>query len=197
MCGEYGEKLGRPHFHALLFGLDFKDKYKWAYREKNVVYRSPKLEKVWQFGHSEIGNVSYQSAAYVARYVMKKITGELAENHYQRLDTDTGEIIQLQPEYNAMSLKPGIAAEWFKQYKNDVYPSDEVIINTGKKNQPQTPPRYYDKLLEKESPGIHKLIKDQRREKAIKHKHENTPERLATKEKVAVHRLNKLKRQLT
>lgn len=84
MCGEYGEKLARPHFHACLFGHDFDDKKVWKKTDAgSVLYRSAELEKLWPFGYSSVGDVSFESAAYVARYIMKKITGEAAESHYK------------------------------------------------------------------------------------------------------------------
>ena len=68
-----------------------------------------------------IGDVSFQSAAYIARYCVQKVTGQLAESHY-RVITEDGEIIDREPEFNHMSLKPGIGAEWLKRYKSDVFP---------------------------------------------------------------------------
>ena len=124
-CGEYGDENMRPHYHACLFGLDFEDKYVWMERNGNKLYRSPTLEKIWPFGYSSIGEVNFETAAYVARYVMKKVTGEgkdrlkvkecdgeLVElKHYQMLDKDTGEIIELKPEYTTMSRRPGIGKD--------------------------------------------------------------------------------------
>ena len=91
-CGEYGsqyddqgnkitdslnrELLGRPHFHACLFGLDFPDKELWTVRNGINLYRSPTLEKIWKKGYSSIGNVTFESAAYVARYITKKLNGD-------------------------------------------------------------------------------------------------------------------------
>lgn len=82
MCGEYGENFGRPHFHACIFGLDFVDKTLWQVRNGVKLYRSKKLESLWEFGYSSIGTVTFESAAYVARYIMKKVTGDAAETHY-------------------------------------------------------------------------------------------------------------------
>lgn len=84
MCGEYGENLGRPHFHACLFGVDFADKKLWRKSPSGAfLYRSATLEQLWPFGYSSIGDVTFETAAYVARYIMKKITGEAAELHYR------------------------------------------------------------------------------------------------------------------
>lgn len=83
MCGEYGPKLGRPHFHACLFGIDFPDRKLWKVTDsKSKLYRSEILEKLWTKGFSSVGDVNFESAAYVARYIMKKVTGEAAELHY-------------------------------------------------------------------------------------------------------------------
>lgn len=82
MCGEYGENFGRPHFHACLFGHNFDDLTLWKVQNKQKLYRSKTLEELWPFGHSSVGTVTFESAAYVARYIMKKVTGEAAELHY-------------------------------------------------------------------------------------------------------------------
>lgn len=143
-CGEYGDKLGRPHYHAILFGLDFPDKFFWKMSGDYPIYRSPSLESVWSYGHSYIGAVTFESAAYVARYVMKKITGDLAADHY--VDVNTG--VVRDPEFNIMSRNPGVAKPWLDRYVSDVYPHDFVVIR-GKKVKP---PRYFDKLFEKAFP---------------------------------------------
>ena len=181
MCGEYGDdngQLGRPHYHALLFGFDFTDKTLWEEKKGKKYYRSKSLEKAWPFGYSNITDVNFKTAAYVARYVMKKITGDIAEDHYQKPDIYTGELLPVEPEYNTMSLKPGIASTWFKQFKTDVFPHDFVIIN-GKK---QKTPRYYINQLKKEDKETHDLIKARRRRYAQQNDVNNTPERLAVRE---------------
>ena len=83
MAGEYGSALGRPHFHAILFNFDFPDKVFHASRGKHRVFRSASLEMLWPFGFSEIGSVTFQSAAYISRYIMKKVTGHVADDHYE------------------------------------------------------------------------------------------------------------------
>lgn len=81
MCGEYGENFGRPHFHACLFGFNFPDLKLWK-SGKSKLYRSPLLEELWPFGYSSVGDVNFESAAYVARYILKKVTGADAAAHY-------------------------------------------------------------------------------------------------------------------
>lgn len=146
MCGEYGENFGRPHFHACLFNLDFHDKkYFKKTSSGSIIYTSKLLSDLWPYGFSSTGDVTFESAAYVARYVTKKITGPIADDHYEWFDSETGLVSWRTPEFSHMSLKPGIAYSWIKKYMADVYPHDFVVLK-GKK---RTPPRYYDRIYEK------------------------------------------------
>ena len=184
-CGEYGDKTDRPHYHAIIFNLDFQDKELYSSREGVQLYTSETLEKVWQNGFATIGDVTFESAAYVARYVMKKVTGERAEEHYKSLNPYTGEIIEIEPEYTTMSRRPGIGQPWLEKYETDVYPEDFVVVN-GKKMKP---PKYYDNLMERKSVKEFETIKNKRKKRASKHKEDQTPERLAVREKVAKARI--------
>lgn len=186
-CGEYGEKYGRPHYHAILFGLDFEDKELLRVVNGHRLYRSPTLEALWPFGYSSIGSVTFESAAYVARYIMKKVTGDESELHYTVVDPETGEVVgHKAPEYTTMSRRPGIASGWFGKFKDDVYPKDFVTVR-GKKMRP---PRFYDRLLESESPYELEDIKNARIQKAIPYNENNSPERLRVREKVVQKRLD-------
>ena len=194
MAGEYGTNFGRPHFHACIFGYDFHDK-KLHQRTSSgsLIYTSKELEKLWTHGYSSIGDVTFESAAYVARYIMQKQTGKVDENHYTYCDLQTGELVKLLPEYNNMSLKPGIGTEWYKKYKSDVYPHDYVELR-GKKLKP---PKYYDKLYAKENPYEYDQILYTREKQAKLNPEEHSYERLLVKETVQNAKLQKLKRKLT
>ncbi len=177
-CGEYGDKEGRPHYHLLLFNHEFLDIYPWKKSKGgDMLWRSPTLEKLWPYGHSSIGTVNFKSAGYVARYIMKKINGDRASEHYAFMD-QYGEIHQRKPEFTTMSRKPGIGAKWYEEYQNDVYPFDEVIIE-GKKIRP---PRYYDTAYELTNPKEHRKLKWTRLKNLRKHADNNTPERLRVRE---------------
>jgi hypothetical protein len=144
-CGEYGEKYLRPHYHALIFNFDFSDKYYWKNSKCGTypIYRSEELEELWPFGFSEIGSVTPQSAAYVARYQLKK-AGPKNEDQWLRLNMETGEYVEVTPEYVTMSRRPGIGKEWIDKWKSDVYPADICVVD-GKEWKP---PRFYDNQLE-------------------------------------------------
>lgn len=165
MCGEYGEQLGRPHYHACLLNFDFPDKYIFRRSSRgDFIYRSPSLEKLWGKGHCEIGQVTFESAAYVARYITKKVTGQGAEAHYSSLDAETGEITTKIPEYINMSRKPGIGAPWLQKFSSDVYNYDQLVIRGGVKIPP---PRYYNNQYEVLNPEHYAKIKAKRLQKDL------------------------------
>jgi len=194
MCGEYGEKFDRPHFHACIFGFDFPDRKYWKQTGSgSKLYRSEELEKLWKYGFSSIGDVNFESAAYVARYIMKKVTGQgKHDQHYKFTDLSTGEVLEKKPEFNKMSLKPGIGYEWFKKFRSDVYPHDYVIIN-GRKVRP---PKYYDLKYSKESPFEWEEVQQKRIDTAKANFEDNTDERLLVKETITKARVKMLKREL-
>lgn len=142
LCGEYGEKFGRPHYHAIIFGFGFPDKVRLEQRGEFVEYSSRLLSESWGNGDARLGSVTFDSASYVASYSTKKITGEKAREHYRGR----------KPEFLLMSRggrkAGGIGREWIRRYSGDVYPSDEVIV----KGRPTKPPRYYDNWFKAASP---------------------------------------------
>lgn len=155
-CGEYGEandgELGRPHFHACLFNFDLPDKQVFRQNDSYPLFVSEILQQLWPYGFSTVGALNFDSAAYCSGYILKKVKGHRAPDHYERVDTETGEVYWLLPEYVNMSTRPGIAHDWFRQRKDDVYPFDEVPVR-GKGVLKGTP-RYYDKLLEASDPHL-------------------------------------------
>lgn len=134
-CGEYGSQLNRPHYHAIIFGWYPEDKKLFSINRGSMIHVSPMLAKLWPFGFHTVGAVTFESAAYVARYVLKKHTGRDAQMHYDGLE----------PEFVLMSRKPGIARDWIEKFSGDVYPHDYVVIRDNIKCRP---PRYYDQIYD-------------------------------------------------
>lgn len=199
-CGEYGEKLARPHYHLVIFGYDFEDKILWRKSPSGYdLFRSPQLEKLWPYGHSEIGSVSANSGGYVARYVLKKITGSAAENHYSRVDPVSGERWSVLPEFALMSSRPGIARGWYDAFRNDCFPSDFLVLDGSKVAVPD----YFLRLARREvdtsklrDVGTAADVSRARRAAAREPRSvwNNSDERLAVREELAEYRLEKLKR---
>lgn len=169
-CGEYGEQLGRPHYHACIFNFDFNDKKLWKINNGERYYTSDTLSKLWPDGYSIIGNVTFESAAYVARYIMKKVTGDVSESHY---DGKT-------PEYTTMSRRPGIGKQWFDKYADDIRRTGHMVVN-GKRVMP---PKFYEKELEKYDNDMLLMLKRERKRQARLHKDDNTIRRLRDREEV-------------
>lgn len=189
-CGEYGEQYQRPHYHLCLFNINFADKYYWAANHGNAIYRSPTLEQLWQHGNSTIGELTFQSAAYVARYVTKKVTGTLAKAHYTIVDATTGELHERRPEFSLMSRRPGIGANWLSLYRTDVYPRDEIFM----RGKFMKPPRYYDLAFELFNPDAMEKIRQERRKQ--RNPKDSRPQRLAAQEAVTLAQNKNLTRRL-
>lgn len=196
-CGEYGENFGRPHYHAIIFGHDWSDKeLKFVTKRGDKVYTSKKLEELWGLGLVSTAEVTFESAAYVARYVTKKVTGEKAIHHYNKIDLSTGEILsERSPEYVTMSRRPGIGKDWFSKYTSDVFPHDRVVLR-GRKMKP---PKYYSALYEIHYPEDYARVKALRLKAAKKPEvqADNTHERLRVRETIQLKKLNEqLQRKL-
>lgn len=159
-CGEYGSKRGRPHYHACIFGFDFPDKQPF----RGNLSRSKILEELWPYGFSTIGELTFESAAYVARYVVKKRYGKDSSQFYEKVFEPTGELESLQPEYATMSRRPGIGRGFIERFNHDLYPKDSISLR-GKSCRP---PRYYDKYFESIAPEAYKKVKARRKAAAVK-----------------------------
>lgn len=203
LCGEYGGKTHRPHYHAIIYGLHLDDLVYYKRSDQNYpYYTSQKLQNVWSIydpytmtydpiGYVVVGKVSWETCAYTARYIVKKLKGEAAEFY---------ELHNLQPEFTVMSRKPGIAAQYYQDHP-DVMDGDYIHLSTDKGAVKFRPPRYYDRLFDVEHPGELENVKMERRDKAIAQRElklMNTNlsyiELLAVEEQNLKERLKKLKR---
>lgn len=196
-CGEYGEGEGKrewnPHYHLILFNHDFEDKVPWKKTSSGeLLYVSQSLQSLWPSGFSSVGAATFQSAAYVARYIMKKVTGPMAASSYEYVSTVTGELSQLRPEFVVMSRRPGLGTGWLEKFQSDVWPDDFIVID----NKKHRPPRFYDGRFELgDAVGFEKM-KLERKKRAKVHADNNTPDRLRVREKVQEARLNLLPRKM-
>lgn len=203
-AGEYGRKcehgisldvvkcpmcfVGRPHYHMCLFNCVFPDLEAYQSNDGIMRYTSPMLEGLWRYGFVDVGELNYQSAAYTARYVTKKVVGARAADHYMKLD-EYGVVTFLQPEYCRMSRggragkgeKCGIGAKWFEEYEEDCFPSDEVPVPGY--GVVKGVPRYYDEMLKEKNLELYEQIKKKRVEFLLENKEEFTDERRMSKHK--------------
>lgn len=191
-CGEYGDLNKRPHYHAILFNILFPDKI-WSGQNGrgDKYYVSSQLSEIWGLGRALIGEVNFETAAYVARYVLKKITGEGAAAHYEVMDGN-GEVFDRLPEFTLMSRRPGVGSEYYDRYGREVRDHDSVVIN----NREVRPPRFYDTRFEAIDPVRYDQVKKKRRKMALLLKADNTVDRRRVKEVLALKLLQKKARTL-
>lgn len=188
-CGEYGSITQRPHYHLLLLNSDFNDKKIAVRGTEYNLYASPLLSKLWPHGHHTIGNVDFHSAAYVARYCVKK-------NQNGKLVND-GRL----PEFVTMSRRPGLGHGYFDRFRDEILNHDNIIVN----GVPAALPRFYDNklgqidnLIETRAGHLLTLLemrKFRRRQKISWSQRKNSgTTRLRVREVVALAKLNLKKR---
>lgn len=196
--GEYGDG-GRPHYHGILYGHDFRaDREFWKEDQGNTLWVSKMLEETWGKGFCTIGEVTFDSAAYCAGYVTKKVSGELADSHYERVSNETGECWHVEREWSLVSSKPrGIGYDFWKRHWKQIYEQGEVSLD-GKSFPP---PAYYDKLMAEDPRDEEKLelLKSAKEKRLLiatsKPESESTPERHAVRDRIIRDRLNKKKQR--
>ncbi len=146
-AGEYGTQTFRPHYHLIIFGIHVDDSYVWRVKmvegQRFVYYRSPTLEFLWPYGHCEFSDVSWDTCAYVARYVTKKLTGDASE-FYKSFNID--------PPFSLMSRKPGIARQYYDEHLTNLFDFDTINIGTEKEGLSFRHPSYYKRLYESDFP---------------------------------------------
>ena len=163
-AGEYGTIGLRPHYHTMLYNVplhDFDGDLVAYKRNKfgDMLYTSKILTDTWQQGYVVVAPASWRTAAYTARYVLKKRRGKDSKQWY----TDLG----VTPESTRSSNRPGIASAYYNEHWEELYygKSQKIILPAidGHANI-TTPPRFFDEKFRKVDPERLELIKRQRRE---------------------------------
>lgn len=156
-AGEYGDKYERPHYHVIYFNIDIKDLKPHHYNKKGYIqYKSEEIEKIWGNGLTTIEAVNYEVAEYVARYLLKKQKGEKTYEEQGK-----------QEEFNMMSTRPGIGYNYYnKKGGEKIYETQKIWLPQAQKIRQARPPRYFDKLLERENPERLEEVKQARKELA-------------------------------
>lgn len=147
-CGEYGGKTYRPHYHEIIYNCDIRDlDYVGSNFRGDEYYTSKKIEDLWDKGFITLAHFSYDTAAYVARYVEKKRFGP-ASNWYEEHE--------VLPEFTISPRRPGLGRDYIEQHFQSVYTAcdnllegdvsdirDKLILPGGRI---ATPPRYFDNV---------------------------------------------------
>lgn len=208
-----GCRHGRPHHHACLFNVSFDDLVSYKSDSGVLRYTSSALADIWSHGFVDVGTLNFESAAYVARYCLKKVDGPKALEHYLTVLED-GTMVYLEPEYATMSrgytcpehkgvpyqpdcpkCSRGIGADWYERYSEDVFPHDSVPIpGVGVLRKV---PRFYEERFKESDPDMLDRVKDIRKAFRKAHAEEYTPERLHDKYRVKKAQVAMLKRSVS
>lgn len=167
-CAEYGDRGGRPHYHIMLFNIAFEDEVPGPMRTSfdGAKYRcqnSEILSDLWGNGYTEIGTVTFASAAYVAKYTRKKLIEGVKEREDGRERERT----------IAVSNRPGIGHGYLELHFEQTFGLDQIPLT----NKVTPVPEYFMRKIKEKSEWAYKVIKDRRRE----NRKELTPEKLQNK----------------
>lgn len=191
-CGEYGETTGRPHYHAVMFGVDFPDRREYGKSKSGLPqWASAELDALWGLGRCLLGTFTPESAGYVAGYVLKKVLGEPSRECYTFLDHNTGELIYA-PPFQIMSRRPGIGAAFYDKFRSDMFPGDTVIL----KGKEGSVPTYYLRKEKARDEAAYRAIIRKRTDRVLASKENSTPDRLAVRKEVAKARMGQFKREI-
>jgi len=216
-CGEYGDENQRPHYHAILFNFDFPDKIKYKVNNGYTLYTSKILDDLWSdsvdgasLGFASVGECNFDTIAYVARYMLKKVKGSAKDElitktfytpqgsinvdllPYQRFNSITGEVVDVLPEFSNCSRAWGIGKQYFDKYNAEIYVTDTVVY----KGRECPPPRYFDSLLKNNDYEKYEEIKIARTDNAKKYLDNNTQARLNVRKRVKESQIKTLKREV-
>lgn len=158
LAAEYGSTTYRPHYHVCLFGAPTDDLNQIGKNKLGqALFESDFISDTWKNGHVCVGQLTFQTAAYTARYCLKKAQGK---------DNAFFDSIGVNREFVNMSRKPGIGVPYYDAYKDEIYKNDEIILPATSKDKPNVlkPPRYFDILYSEENPKRMAEIKAFRRD---------------------------------
>lgn len=154
LASEYGEKSGRSHYHAIIFGHDFS-RDRGAHEVRRGLFASPILDKSWGLGHASSGTVTEASIRYVTNYIIGKSNAPEGKA----------------PTFALMSRRPGLGRNWIDNHASETYRRDLVRVGSFERR----PPRYYDTVTFKDDESAKAALRARRRESGIK-KMLSTPE---------------------
>lgn len=139
--GEYGGKRKRPHWHAILFGYQPNDLVYYRSNDRgDRIYTSKTLDAIWgkndpELRPNEIGNVTVESAGYVARYAAKALDHGKNQDDYKPVGRP--------------SSKHAIGKKWIEQNWMHTFAVGHCNLPKG---GTAPIPRYYEKWLKEHQP---------------------------------------------
>lgn len=146
VTGEYGDENKRPHWHVLLFNYRPDDeKSRRPNKLGHTLHTSNTIDRLW--GHNDpekapslYGEVTIDSAGYVARYAAKKLVHGKDQDH------------QFHPKHKT-SIKHAIGKSWIEKYWKQTFENGYVTVYSVDEKPIRTAiPRFYTDWLKKHHP---------------------------------------------
>ena len=147
IVGEYGDQTKRPHYHLILFmDVPISDlAFHKMNKDGDTLWTSKYLDSIWKHGNTLTGMFNIKTAAYTARYTMKKLYGD-----DKKIYVDSG-LIKQTPEFMLCSKKPPIGFNYFNRNKKVLLKSDTLNYYQADKLQKiKIPKSFLKKLHESE-----------------------------------------------
>lgn len=179
-AGEYGDRTQRPHYHAIIFGLELGDLVPYGKNPQgDMLYTSQFLQSVWStrkapkrhgsvtplaadpdyfcetWGRILVSPVTWQTCAYVARYTTKKLYGNDAKAYEQ---------FNIVPPFLLMSRHPGIGAKYYDEHSEDIKKFEYISVKTDTGGRKFRPPYYFEQKMEADDPDWYAVRKVDREE---------------------------------
>lgn len=110
VAGEYGDDSWRPHYHVALFGSPACLRGRTDHRLKTCCTVCERVRSTWGKGGVDVGQLTPESASYVAGYVTKKLTQPDNDRNREWRKLKCQILGERRPEFARMSLRPGVGA---------------------------------------------------------------------------------------
>lgn len=161
MCGEYGAKYNRPHYHAVIFGWkpDLRDLTIIEKKKNYNISSSALIRKCWTHGFNTVGAANIHSGSYLVKYVIKQ-TKDWNDYLYET-DIETGEIRNYKRPYLVYPRSKqngGLGYRWYKENCKEIF--EKGYIQGSNIEIKQSIPRYYKRKFEEEFPELYKQWKE-------------------------------------
>lgn len=121
LCGEYGGKYSRPHYHAIMFGVGID--------EEDIIRES------WGLGGVDIGFVGPKSIRYVCKYISKAVLGKTHKDRWLEMYGKR--------EIPFSLMSKGIGRQWLLDNASKVIKDGGLVV----KGKLHAMPRYYNNLV--------------------------------------------------
>lgn len=148
-AGEYGTNTFRPHYHLIIFGLNCQYELQRQSPLGNNYYTSLEIDRAWRdqygdpIGYHLIAPASWKTCAYVARYILKKQTGEEGRRAYRKFN--------IEPPFTRMSRRPGLGYQYFVDHP-DCCAFHHISAGDVDGAREFFPPAYFRRMLKEIDP---------------------------------------------